>query len=91
MVSIIVPNVSVCFRLPLFPYSFFFLPPKKFGVKLTLFSLNAGKLETLKHIKKDVTEMRKGGECGMGFQEFQDIQVGDQIQAYEEVVTKRSL
>ncbi|KAI1331499.1 hypothetical protein F5Y16DRAFT_360085 [Xylariaceae sp. FL0255] len=50
-----------------------------------------GKLETLKNVKKDVTEMRKGTECGMGFEEFQDLEVGDQIQAYEEVRTPRYL
>ncbi|KAJ3563582.1 hypothetical protein NPX13_g8146 [Xylaria arbuscula] len=50
-----------------------------------------GKLETLKHVKKDVLEMRKGTECGMGFEEFQDLQVGDQIRAYEEVRTARTL
>ncbi|KAI0381154.1 initiation factor 2 [Hypomontagnella monticulosa] len=50
-----------------------------------------GKLETLKHLKKDVTEVRKGTECGIGFEEFQDFEVGDQIQAYEEVSTARSL
>ncbi|KAI0445221.1 hypothetical protein F4803DRAFT_508989 [Xylaria telfairii] len=50
-----------------------------------------GKLETLKHVKKDVMEMRKGTECGMGFEEFQDLEVGDEIQAYEEVRTARSL
>ncbi|KAF2966555.1 hypothetical protein GQX73_g7000 [Xylaria multiplex] len=50
-----------------------------------------GKLETLKQAKKDVMEMRKGTECGMGFEEFQDLEVGDQIQAYEEVRTTRSL
>ncbi|KAI0508727.1 translation initiation factor IF-2 [Xylaria bambusicola] len=50
-----------------------------------------GKLETLKNVKKDVMEMRKGTECGMGFEEFQDLKVGDQIQAYEEVRTARSL
>ncbi|KAI1122272.1 translation initiation factor IF-2 [Nemania abortiva] len=50
-----------------------------------------GKLETLKHVKKDVMEMRKGTECGMGFEEFQDLEVGDQIQAYEEVRTSRTL
>ncbi|KAI1274958.1 initiation factor 2 [Xylaria sp. FL0933] len=50
-----------------------------------------GKLETLKHVKKDVLEMRKGAECGMGFEEFQDLEVGDQIQAYEEVRTARTL
>ncbi|KAI3319825.1 hypothetical protein HD806DRAFT_525145 [Xylariaceae sp. AK1471] len=50
-----------------------------------------GKLETLKHVKKDVMEMRKGTECGMGFEEFQDLRLGDQIQAFEEVTTTRSL
>ncbi|RYO94337.1 hypothetical protein DL764_007854 [Monosporascus ibericus] len=50
-----------------------------------------GKLETLKHVKKDVTEMRKGAECGMGFEEFQDLEVGDLIQAYEEIRTERKL
>ncbi|RYP78984.1 hypothetical protein DL770_006779 [Monosporascus sp. CRB-9-2] len=50
-----------------------------------------GKLETLKHVKKDVTEMRKGTECGMGFEEFQDLEVGDLIQAYEEIRTERKL
>ncbi|KAI1747619.1 hypothetical protein F4782DRAFT_543421 [Xylaria castorea] len=50
-----------------------------------------GKLETLKHVKKDVMEMRKGTECGMGFEEFHDLQIDDQIQAYEEVRTERNL
>lgn len=35
--------------------------------------------------------MRKGTECGMGFEEFQDVQAGDQIQAYEEIRTARKL
>lgn len=34
--------------------------------------------------------MRKGSECGIGFEEFQDFKVGDLIQAYEEVVTPRN-
>ncbi|KXJ89253.1 hypothetical protein Micbo1qcDRAFT_121996 [Microdochium bolleyi] len=50
-----------------------------------------GKLETLKHHKKDVPEMRKGTECGMEFDGFQDIREGDQIQAYEEIRTARKL
>ncbi|XXH01074.1 hypothetical protein Hte_007425 [Hypoxylon texense] len=50
-----------------------------------------GNLETLKHVKRDITEARKGTECGIGFEEFQDLEVGDQIQAYEEVRTQRSL
>lgn len=50
-----------------------------------------GKVESLKHVKKDIDEARKGSECGIGFETFQDFQVGDQIQGYEEIVTKRSL
>ncbi|KAI1848437.1 hypothetical protein JX266_005743 [Neoarthrinium moseri] len=50
-----------------------------------------GQLESLKHGRKDITEARKGGECGIGFEEFQDLQVGDQIQAVEEVRTQRTL
>ncbi|KIH93451.1 translation initiation factor IF-2 [Sporothrix brasiliensis 5110] len=50
-----------------------------------------GKLETLKHGKKEVSEMRKGTECGMSFEEWEDIEVGDKIQAYEEIREKRRL
>ncbi|KAF7876319.1 hypothetical protein EAF04_001414 [Stromatinia cepivora] len=50
-----------------------------------------GKLDSLKNVKKDVPEMRKGGECGMGFIGWTDFQVGDQIQAYEEIQEKRYL
>lgn len=35
--------------------------------------------------------MKKGGECGMGFMDWTDFQVGDQIQAYEEKQEKRYL
>lgn len=56
---------------------------------LTLFS--TGKIDTLKHVKKDVMEMSKGTECGVGLEDFQDIQVDDQIQAYEEVEEARTL
>ncbi|WQF78408.1 Putative small GTP-binding protein [Colletotrichum destructivum] len=50
-----------------------------------------GKIDTLKHGKKDVDEVRKGTECGIAFDGFTDLQVGDQIQTYEEVREKRSL
>ncbi|GAM83201.1 hypothetical protein ANO11243_011870 [Dothideomycetidae sp. 11243] len=50
-----------------------------------------GVISSLKNVKKDVTEMRKGTECGVGFEEWTDAQEGDQIQAYEEVLEKRSL
>ncbi|ETS85942.1 hypothetical protein PFICI_03967 [Pestalotiopsis fici W106-1] len=53
--------------------------------------LYEGKLESLKHVKKDIDEARKGTECGIGFELFQDLEVGDQIQAVEEVRTERML
>ncbi|KAK3168148.1 hypothetical protein OEA41_004594 [Lepraria neglecta] len=50
-----------------------------------------GTLSSLKNVKKDVAEMRKGTECGMGFENWTDFRVGDQVQAYEEIVEKRTL
>ncbi|KAL6898802.1 hypothetical protein GGI43DRAFT_407004 [Trichoderma evansii] len=50
-----------------------------------------GKLDTLKHVKKDVQEMGKGTECGIGLEEFDDFQADDQIQTYEEIKERRSL
>ncbi|KAL2410682.1 Translation initiation factor IF-2, mitochondrial [Exophiala dermatitidis] len=50
-----------------------------------------GMLSSFKNIKKDVTEMRKGSECGMGFENWEDFQVGDQIQSFEEIKEKRTL
>ncbi|EXJ95611.1 translation initiation factor IF-2 [Capronia coronata CBS 617.96] len=50
-----------------------------------------GMLNSFKNIKKDVTEMRKGSECGMGFENWEDFQVGDQIQSFEEIKEKRTL
>ncbi|KAI9779628.1 MAG: hypothetical protein M1839_007293 [Geoglossum umbratile] len=50
-----------------------------------------GALVSLKNVKKDVNEMRKGGECGMGFENWDCFEVGDQVQCFEEVVEKRTL
>ena len=50
-----------------------------------------GTLDSLKHGKKDVSEMRKGAECGMSFEGWDELQEGDQIQAFEEISEKRHL
>ncbi|KAL8376719.1 hypothetical protein RB595_007711 [Gaeumannomyces hyphopodioides] len=50
-----------------------------------------GKLESLKHGKKEVTEIKKNSECGIGFDGFQDLKVGDQIQMYETIKEKQYL
>ncbi|KAG4435062.1 hypothetical protein IFR05_009452 [Cadophora sp. M221] len=50
-----------------------------------------GTLSSLKNVKKDVQEMKKGSECGMGFCDWFDFRVGDQVQSYEEKEEKRYL
>ncbi|KAH6606216.1 translation initiation factor aif-2 [Trichoderma cornu-damae] len=50
-----------------------------------------GKIDTLKHVKKDVQEMGKGTECGIGLEDFDAFQADDQIQTYEEVKERRYL
>jgi translation initiation factor IF-2 len=36
-------------------------------------------------------EMGKGTECGIGLEDFHDLQVDDQIQTYDEIKEKRTL
>jgi translation initiation factor IF-2 len=48
-----------------------------------------GTITSLKNVKKDVEEMRKGSECGMGFNKWEEFEVGDQIQTYDIVSEKR--
>ncbi|KAI9847265.1 MAG: hypothetical protein M1837_002851 [Sclerophora amabilis] len=51
-----------------------------------------GTVSSLRSMKKDVNEMRKGTECGVGFgDEWVGFQVGDKVQTYEEVVQQRTL
>ncbi|KAK0783389.1 translation initiation factor IF-2 [Friedmanniomyces endolithicus] len=50
-----------------------------------------GTISSLKNVKKDVQEMRKGTECGMGFEGWEAFEVGDQVQTYEEISEKRKL
>lgn len=44
-----------------------------------------GPLDTLRQMKKDMTEVRKGSECGLHFDGFDDIQEGDLIQMVQEI------
>ena len=44
--------------------------------------IHEGKIASLKHLKKDVTEIKKGYECGINIQDFKDIQEGDIIEAF---------
>jgi len=42
-----------------------------------------GKIGSLRHFKNDVAEVRQGFECGIGIERFQDIKVGDVIEAFK--------
>jgi translation initiation factor IF-2 len=41
-----------------------------------------GNIMSLRRFKDDVSEVREGFECGIGLENFNDIKVGDQIEAY---------
>jgi translation initiation factor IF-2 len=40
-------------------------------------------MSQLKHFKDDVKEVKDTNECGMGFVNYQDIQVGDLVECFE--------
>jgi translation initiation factor IF-2 len=42
-----------------------------------------GKIASLRHFKNDVAEVRQGFECGIGIERFQDVKVGDVIEAFK--------
>ena len=50
-----------------------------------------GRLASLRRFKDDVREVLSGYECGIGVENYNDIKVGDQIEAFEMVQTKRTL
>ncbi|UJX39633.1 translation initiation factor IF-2 [Desulfovibrio sp. JY] len=50
-----------------------------------------GKLASLRRFKDDVKEVTKGYECGVGLENFNDIKVGDVIEAFESVEEKATL
>jgi translation initiation factor IF-2 len=50
-----------------------------------------GELSSLRRFKDDVKEVASGYECGLSINNFNDIQVGDIIEGYEQVAVKRTL
>ena len=53
--------------------------------------VHSGKLASLKRFKDDVKEVIHGQDCGLNIDNYNDIQVGDIIEAYEEIEIKRKL
>ncbi len=50
-----------------------------------------GDLDTLKRFKDDVKEVTHGYECGLNIKNFNDLKVGDTIEAFEMIEVKRTL
>lgn len=50
-----------------------------------------GELDSLKRFKEDAREVNTGYECGITIRNFNDIKVGDTIEAFEETEEKRTL
>jgi translation initiation factor IF-2 len=48
-------------------------------------------LGSLKRFKDDVKEVNRGFECGLNIDRFNDIKVGDIVEAFEEVSVKQTL
>jgi translation initiation factor IF-2 len=53
--------------------------------------IHEGKLAQLKRFKDDVREVVAGQECGMSFENYQDMRVGDTIECYRVETVQRSL
>ncbi len=53
--------------------------------------VHEGKLSTLKRFKDEVREVGAGQECGMAFENYQDMRVGDVIECYRVEEVRRTL
>ena len=53
--------------------------------------IHQGSLSTLKRFKDEVREVRQGFECGMAFENYQDLKVDDVIECFEVEEVARTL
>ncbi|ACP53631.1 Translation initiation factor IF-2 [Rickettsia africae ESF-5] len=53
--------------------------------------MHEGKLKTLKRFKDEVKEVREGYECGIAFENYQDIREGDTVEVFELIQEQRQL
>ena len=53
--------------------------------------LHTGELASLKRFKDDVKEVATNYECGLNIQNYNEIEVGDIVEAFEQVEIKRKL
>jgi translation initiation factor IF-2 len=50
-----------------------------------------GELESLRHYKDNVDEVRSGSECGIGVKQYNDVKPGDRIECFERIEVARTL
>ena len=53
--------------------------------------IHTGELDSLKRFKDDAREVKAGFECGLSIRSYDNIKVGDQLEAYEVVEVARTL
>jgi translation initiation factor IF-2 len=53
--------------------------------------IHEGKLKTLKRFKDDAKEVTSGQECGMAFENFENMRAGDVIECYRVEEIRRTL
>jgi len=53
--------------------------------------VHTGELDSLKRFKDDVKEVKSGFECGLSLRNYNDLQVGDLVEAFEVVEVARTL
>ena len=53
--------------------------------------VHEGSLSSLRRFKDEVREVNAGTECGMAFENFQDIKVNDVVECYEVEEVTRTL
>jgi translation initiation factor IF-2 len=53
--------------------------------------VHTGELDSLKRFKDDVKEVKSGFECGLSLRGYNDLQVGDHLEAFEVVEVARTL
>ena len=53
--------------------------------------IHEGMLKTLKRFKDEVKEVKEGMECGMAFENYDDIKTGDIIECFEVIEEQREL
>jgi translation initiation factor IF-2 len=53
--------------------------------------IHTGELDSLKRFKDDVKEVKSNFECGLSVRNFNDLEVGDQLEVFEIVEVARAL